>query len=183
MNTSSNGFELILDEVIKQKQVLEELEAENEALRQQLADLLAGKGISVDIQGHRYMLNFEDHISSTNVVSASATNNEIAEAPAPDTQISQPVEPVSDGSVAILNETPTPRDTSDDFLLEEFSGNGTPFPATASSFLEEALLEEFANAATHQMHVWNGPITNHPTLDEKEKASLRRELMGSFLLE
>jgi hypothetical protein len=31
--------------------------------------------------------------------------------------------------------------------------------------------------------VWSGPITNHPTLDEEEKETLRRELSGSFLLE
>jgi hypothetical protein len=189
MSTSGNSFELILEEVMKQKRVLEEMQAENEALRQQLAELRAGKGISIEIEGQRYLLNFEDHASSPDVVSELATKE--VPAPAPEVGPSLPAEPVSDGAeataatAAIQNETPAPalRDSSDDFLLEEVSDSGSPFPATASSFLEEAMLEEFANASTRQMNVWAGPITNHPTLDEREKATLRRELMGSFLLE
>ena len=55
-----------------------------------------------------------------------------------------------------------------------------------SSYLEEAMLDEFSAAATREMGqvaVWSGPITNPPTFDEKEKENLRRELSGSFLLE
>jgi len=179
---SSNSFEFILEEVLNQKRILEELQAENEALRQQLADMHAGKGISIDILGQRYVLSYEeDGVSSPELVAAITTHE------VPDAQPSQPIEPISDGETAFIDETPVPeralRDTSDDFLLEEISGDGTPFPATASSFLEEAMLEEFANATTRQMHVWTGPITDHPGLNEQEKASLRRELMGSFLLE
>ena len=197
MSTSGNSFELILEEVLKQKRVLEEMQAENEALRQQLADLRAGKGISIDILGQRYLFNIDGNASSSDVVSDAlnefsdtAIREVPALVPAPvATPPPVPVEPVSDGATAILNETPAPepRDTSDDFLLEEVSDDGSPFPTplpvTSSAFLEEALLEEFASATTRQMSAWSGPITNHPTLDEHEKATLRRELMGSFLLE
>jgi len=183
MSTSGNSFELILEEVLKQKRVLEEMQAENASLRQQLADLRAGKGILVDILGQRYLLDIDDHASLPNEVSEVGAR----EAPEPTSEVAQtaPIEPVSDGVAAIPNETPAPvlRDTSDDFLLEEVADNGSPFPATASSFLEETMLEEFANATTRQINVWSGPITDHPTLDEHEKATLRRELMGSFLLE
>jgi hypothetical protein len=197
MSTSTSSFELILEEVIKQKHVLEKLLEENEALRQQLADLRAGKGIAVDILGQRYLLSYEEPAAEPEAVSAS-TPDEITEVliPVPEASPSQapepvavePTAPVAEESPAIFNEEQAVgpqalRDTSDDFLLEEVSGDGTPFPATSSSFLEEAMLEEFANATTRQMHVWSGPITNHPTLDEKEKATLRKELMGSFLLE
>jgi hypothetical protein len=195
MNSSTSSFERILEEVIKQKQVLENLLAENEALRQQLADLRAGKGIAVEILGQRYLLSNETPPAEPEVKPAepeaatTATPDEVTEVlvPVPEASQSRPLEPVSavpvaEGSPAIFNEV-AHRDTSDDFLLEEVSGDGTPFPATPSSFLEEAMLEEFANATTRQMHVWSGPITNHPTLDEKEKAALRKELMGSFLLE
>lgn len=196
MSTSANtsSFELILEEVIKQKQVLEELLAENEALRQQLVDLRAGKGIAVEILGQRYLLTSEEPAAEPKVTSV-AMPDEITEVQIPvlEATPSQPlepvaVEPVAQASPAIFNEeqtigTQARRDTSDDFLLEEVSGDGTPFPATTASFLEEAMLEEFANATTRQMHVWNGPITNHPTLDDNEKATLRKELMGSFLLE
>ncbi len=57
---------------------------------------------------------------------------------------------------------------------------------TMSSYLEEAMLDEFSTAATQeigQVAVWSGPITNPQTFDEKEKENLRRELSGSFLLE
>lgn len=183
MSTSGNSFELILEEVLKQKRVLEEMQAENASLRQQLADLRAGKGISIDILGQRYLLDIDDHGSSPDELSDTGTR-EIPE-PAPEVAQTLSIEPISDGAAAIPNETPAPalRDTSDDFLLEEVSDSGSPFPATASTFLEETMLEEFANATTNQMNVWAGPITNHPTLDEHEKATLRRELMGSFLLE
>jgi hypothetical protein len=195
MSTSGNSFDLILQEVQKQKRVLEEMQAENQSLRQQLAELRAGKGISIDILGERFMLNSDGKASSPDVVSDAPnefTDTAIREVPAlmpaPSAPTSPvPVEPSSDGATAILNETPAPeaRDTSDDFLLEEVSDDGSPFPtpAPATAFLEEALLEEFASATTRQMSAWNGPITNHPTLDEHEKATLRRELMGSFLLE
>jgi hypothetical protein len=183
MNTSGNSFELILEEVIKQKRILEEMQAENESLRQQLADLRAGKGIIIDILGQRHMLNSADNASLPDADEVTS----LVPVPKRDAAPSHLVEPVSDGSTQKPDEALVPalRDGSDDFLLAEVSDNGslfsTPLPATAS--LEEALLEEFANAATRQMNVWSGPITNHPSLDEGEKAALRRELMGSFLLE
>lgn len=183
MSTSGTSFDLILEEVLKQKRVLEELQAENEALRQQLDDLRAGKGISIDIVGQLFSLHPEDQAPLPEAM-PDASQQEV-HTPSPEEVPSVAVGPVSEGVTAVLNEVPADeaRDSSGDFLLEEVSDNGTPFPATASSFLEEAMLEEFANASTHQMNVWSGPITDHPTLDEHEKASLRRELMGSFLLE
>ncbi len=42
---SSSGFDNIVEALIQQKQVLEDLQAENESLRHQLADLRAGHGI------------------------------------------------------------------------------------------------------------------------------------------
>jgi ABC-type phosphate/phosphonate transport system substrate-binding protein len=81
-----------------------------------------------------------------------------------------------------------------DFVIEDVSENEVPVQAgSSSSFLEDAMLSEFATASTRQMENWsgpitsnpipNGPITNNPDLDEEEKAALRRELMGSYILE
>lgn len=75
---------------------------------------------------------------------------------------------------------------SPSFLEEE-----VPQQATySSSFLEEVMLDEFAAAATSPMAVWTGPIApvskKQETLastEEEKKAALRRELMGSYLLE
>ncbi len=56
----------------------------------------------------------------------------------------------------------------------------TPMQPT---FLEEIMLDEFAAAATNPTAVWTGPIKKLETINEDQKAALRRELMGSFLLE
>src|SRR5947209_19882829 len=110
------------------------------------------------------------------------------QAPVPAAILTAQAETAQQETAAIPNEalsppseTPIP---SDDFLVEEVSENDALFPVPASStFLEEAMVYEFSAASTQQMGVWSGHITNHPTLDEDEKATLRRELMGSFLLE
>jgi hypothetical protein len=81
-----------------------------------------------------------------------------------------------------------------DFVIEDVAENGTPVTVGASSsFLEDALLAEFTTASSRHMGNWsgpitnspmpNGPITNNPNLDEEEKAALRRELLGSYILE
>ena len=64
----------------------------------------------------------------------------------------------------------------------EQTDTSVPVPTT-STFLEEALIDEFSSATTRQMSVWNGPTSSTSSLDEDAKAALRRELMGSFLLE
>ena len=65
------------------------------------------------------------------------------------------------------------------------------------TFLEEAMIDEFTSAATSPLAVWSGPpapshATQRPTpsepksqeeIDEEEKAALRHQLIGSFLLE
>lgn len=176
MNTNGNSFELILEEILNQKHVLEELQAENETLRQQLSALRAGQGIFIDILGHRIPLTSEMQEDSPDVISAVSTTDT-----APFLNSTPP--PVGEQPSREQEESLTPLPDSDKFLVEEVSESGTPLPVTSSSFLEEALLDEFSSATTRQMGVWGGPITNHPTLDENEKATLRRELSGSYLLE
>jgi cell division protein FtsB len=51
-----NNFEHIVQELVKQKHLMDQLEAENRDLRQQLANLRAGRGIFVDIAGSRFAL-------------------------------------------------------------------------------------------------------------------------------
>jgi hypothetical protein len=57
--------------------------------------------------------------------------------------------------------------------------NAAPQP----TFLEEIMLDEFAAAAANPTAIWTGPIKKLETINEDQKAALRRELMGSFLLE
>ena len=48
MKTSGSNFELIMQELLKQKQVLEDLQSENDELHRQLADVREGRGVFVE---------------------------------------------------------------------------------------------------------------------------------------
>ena len=56
MAMSDSSFDLILQELLHQQNFMENLEAENRELRQQIADLRVGKEIFVEILGHRFAL-------------------------------------------------------------------------------------------------------------------------------
>ena len=56
MKTIGSNFELIMQEVLKQKQLSEDLLSENDELHRQLAELRGGRGIFVDILGKRFPL-------------------------------------------------------------------------------------------------------------------------------
>lgn len=51
-----NTFDSMLEEVSKQKELMESLAQENRLLRQQLTDLRAGRGILLDIAGRHFAL-------------------------------------------------------------------------------------------------------------------------------
>lgn len=166
MKTSDNNFELILQEVLKQKQLLESLQSENVELNRQLSDLREGRGIFVEILGQRFPplgepVGFSPHAVST-------ANEDLS----------------LQATAEIQSETPA---TASELTVEEIPDDLPAYVApTMPSYLEEAMLDEFAAAATREMEqvaVWPGPITNPPGFDEKEKETLRRELSGSFLLE
>ena len=177
MKTSGSNFELIMQELLKQKQLLEDLQSENVELHRQLADLCEGRGVFVDIQGKRFPLI--DLLVSD--------------------RMDTPVTPIADLSLQETSEIlsgnlppsiPIPQTPSAvvDLSVEDVANEDLPtyMTPTASTYLEDAMLDEFSEAATREMgqvSVWSGPITNPPTFDEKEKENLRRELSGSFLLE
>jgi cell division protein FtsB len=65
-----NKFEQIAQELVKQKHLMDQLVAENRELRQQLAELRAGRGIFVEIAGSRFALRDDspsprDHLART----------------------------------------------------------------------------------------------------------------------
>jgi len=174
MNTSGSNFELIMQELLKQKQLLENLQSENDELHRQLAELREGRGIFVDILGKRFPL-VEVPVSDS--LNRTAT-------PVTELTLQETTENPSESSPSSLPETPVPAlESPVEEIQEDLPTYVTP---AMSSYLEEAMLDEFAAAATREMAqvaVWSGPITNPPTFDEKEKENLRRELSGSFLLE
>lgn len=174
MKTSGSNFELIMQEVLKQKQLLEDLLSENDDLHRQLSELREGRGIIVDVLGEHFPLVD---------VPISDSPDSIA-SPEADLSLQETTEILRESLSTSRTETPVPAFESS---VEEAQGDlPTYITPTMSTYLEEAMLDEFSAAATPEMGqaaVWSGPITNPPTFDEKEKENLRRELSGSFLLE
>lgn len=233
---SISSFDNILEALIQQKRVLEDMQAENEALRQQLADLRAGHGIFIDILGTRIPLATtsdvpivdgvsEENAPAINAIEETAPVPAVAaapeaendawlldtraiELPEPDLALQETTMVPATGSDLTLQPTVSissealqaaeqaePSPTAD-FEIEDVSENEgeSAVPAGSSaSFLEDAMLAEFATATNRQVGNWsgpitnspipNGPITNNPDLDEAAKAALRRELSGSYILE
>lgn len=62
-------FDQLAQEIFKQKQRMDQLEAENRELHRQIAELRAGRGIYVDISGSRFALRDgsspRDHLIGT----------------------------------------------------------------------------------------------------------------------
>jgi hypothetical protein len=172
------GFEQIAEEILKIKKRMEALQAENEELRQQLAELRDGRGIFLDILGQRFSLRSETGIASEpDTISSAVTTAIEEETPIPDS-------PTISISEISLPETPYP--------IEAVDEEDEAIPAEASPFLEEVLVDEFSSA-TNMSAIWDEPetlkqaaikrINAAQDIDEEQKAALRRALVGSFLLE
>jgi hypothetical protein len=174
MKTSGSNFELIMQELLEQKHLWENLQKENDELHRQLADLREGRDIFVDILSKRFPLVGEPVSDSPDAVATAGA----------DLSVEETNEVLSEALPSSVPETPIPAlEPPVEEGQEDLPTYVTP---TKSSYLEEAMLDEFSTAATREMGqvaVWNGPITNPPTFDEKEKENLRLELSGSFLLE
>jgi hypothetical protein len=186
-----SGFELIAQELLKQQQHMQMLDAENRDLRRQLADLRAGYGIFIEIEGQRFPLEGEILLPQPMTV---ATEQE--DLPTPRTTTSLPEAPAPVVSADEAADTEGEEEEELIPVVESISAEATPVEVASSleeeeseqeapTFLEEIMLDEFAAAATSPMAVWNGPVNKQEgePIDEEQKATLRRELMGSFLLE
>ena len=159
-----SNFDLIAQELLRHQKIMEEMEAENLWLRQELASLRAGRGIFLEIEGKRIPLII-------------ATDS----APQMPQQIEQtvPTQPT-----VIVAETPARQQSTTIPLPVEEEPK-----VERASFLEEIMIDEFSAALTSPTAIWQGPVQkremfNKPEqIDEDEMAALRRDLMGSFLLE
>jgi hypothetical protein len=184
-----SNFDLITQELLKQQRLMEELEEENEELRRQLADLRAGRGIFVEICGQRFMLETEGFVlsleaapllpdvvsASPDVVSASAEQNSASPDEAALAIASSPTQAMASVPLQEAAEA-APQDTEEEQSEQDEE-------ALTPTFLEEIMLDEFATAMTRPMAVWTGPAKQSEDNEEERKAALRRELMGSYLLE
>jgi len=156
MNSNDSTFELIMQELLKQKHRLDELAKENQELRSQLAEL-RGRGISIDILGQRF---------------------------SPDVDISEPLAksqrlPVRDQAADKAIYTTSTLDAS---LNQHHQDGEESILSPSPAFLEEMIFDELASAATSPLAIWNDSATGSSLQAEEEKAMLRNELTDSYLL-
>lgn len=176
---SGSYFDLIAQEVDKQKRQMEVMLEENRALRRQLTELRAGHGIFVEVCGKRFALDYGS-ISSQSTATPKPVPASAQTQILPDTLLEYDALP----SAPELS-TPPPIEE----LSEEEAAEPVPVmseePKPIATFLEEIMIDEFVAASTSPMAVWGGPPaqTDKKKTAEEENAALRRELMGSYLLE
>lgn len=211
---SDGSFDLILQELLHQQEIMENLEAENRELLQQLADLRAGRAIFVEINGSLFSLISEVE-NTGNIAAPIESFPTAALVPVSVEQEKAPVfatpemagavdqqSVVEDAEAVAFEQQPTMN-----FLLDNEE------PVSAFPFLQDTVEEEASAIATNKMAIWGeSPTTPFPPvassqpvvdlrtepiqkpvspdqyqhaapIDEDEKAVLRRELIGSFLLE
>jgi hypothetical protein len=175
MSMSDSSFEFILQALHSQRQRLEELQAENSELHQQLTALRNGHGIFVEILGTRFALvETQPGEMQASTMIQDAPTMEIAQT------ITAPAMPT-------IPETPRTLEPVEEHIAlqeqatEEISRSLSPAP----SFLEEVDEDDFLSTVTSPIAIWSGAETNprQKNVAEDENAALRRQLIGSFLLE
>ena len=187
-----SSFDLIAQELLKHKKIMDQMERENRELRRQLADLRAGHGFFIEIDGQRFSLPAEAIASTQAPTQPSPTEPRVEEqAEAQPTR-----EFLQRPSAAKQNETSrqtqqlvmdAPEITS---ILpiqnEEESAPQEQEPVTTSpTFLEEVMIDEFTAAATSPLSVWSTPKQEQKpeATEDEELELLRQQLIGSYLLE
>jgi hypothetical protein len=194
---TENHFDQIAQAILKQKQLMDSLEAENHELRTQIADLRSGRGIFIDLRGSRFALRNDSSLpqtctASSAPTSASPSTSTVATSTPPATPVfNQSI--VEAPTAAIAEVTPQPQEQSvTEQVLPSNNNADNKSSSGEPTFLEEIMIDEFANALTSPNAVWQDPTekkqsTPQPKpqdpINEKQKETLRRELMNSFLLE
>jgi len=186
---SVGNFDSISQALLVQKQRMDQLAQENHELRRQMSDLLEARGIFVEICGRRFALQV-DQVSMPTINTTILTPAPLPAVAKPMTSVlqatssDQPAISVTEEVTlaAEVDETPTnslpqPAPSTPDMLDDQ---EAKPTPTT---FLEEMMFDEFALAATVPITAWSDLGKKPEAIDEDEKAALRRELVGSFLLE
>ena len=163
---NNEGFDLIMQELLKCQQTMELLQAENRELRQQLADLRAGRGICIEIDRQCFALNTSPieqiPIQASDTLSSSSASQQAG---------------------LLVADEPT---MANPRVLPSQSDEQAK--AHSSTFLEEAMISEFASAMASPLTLLQDPINQQEDPKQKkskeeQKAVLRRDLMGSYLLD
>jgi len=168
---SSNSFDLITQELLGQRRTMEILQAENRELRQQLTDLRTGRGIFIEISGKRFALNASFISQASSIQSSSSVLQEASPSIA-----DEPTTAISKVLPAKAAKSVSP------------SQNSKRAETASSTFLEEVMIGEFASAMASPSTLLHDPIKQQEEhkqekSEEEQKALLRRDLMGSYLLD
>jgi hypothetical protein len=192
-----SSFDLIAQELLKHKKMMEQMEQENRELRRQLADLRAGRGFFIEIDGQRFSLPVEAIASPQ--VSATASQSSSTEPLVEEQVIAQPTTEIPQSPV-VAEQNETARQTQQ-LVIDELEIQPTSIlprqteeettqqqqePAIASpTFLEEVMIDEFTVATTSPLSVWSAPKQEQKPEDseDEELKLLREQLIGSYLLE
>ncbi len=189
-----SSFDLIGQELLKHKKIMEQMERENRELRRQLADLRAGHGFFIEIDGQRFSLPVEATASTQAPTQPSPTEplvEEQAEAQPAREFLQQPVAAKQNETARqtqqLVMDAPEIQPTSIlPLQTEEEPASQEQEPTTTSpTFLEEVMIDEFTAAATSPLSVWSAPKQEQkPEASEDEELELlRQQLIGSYLLE
>lgn len=171
---SSNSFELITQELLKQQQIMNILQAENRELCQQLVDLRTGRGIFIEINGKRFALNAS--FISEEFFARQSSSSETQEA---NSVVAE------EATIAISKVVRT--DTAKS--VSPSQNDNQPEIRAATTFLEEAMISEFASAMNDSPQTVLQDLPNQQQEHKQEKREeeqmvvLRRDLMGSYLLD
>ncbi|GAC1626448.1 MAG: hypothetical protein NVS4B7_16280 [Ktedonobacteraceae bacterium] len=193
---SDISFDLIAQELLRQKHSMEQMEQENYELRHQLSDLRAGSGIFIEISDRRFSLvsEFSDPLQVTSSEITISTEDPESQQESMGATEQRAALENTEKFFMMVPETPRPPmnflvdDEGEETQLEDQMTQTTQTTQTTSTtFLEEAMIDEFTSAGT-------GPSVVVPVLHqeqetksenatEEEMAALRHQLIGSYLLE
>lgn len=157
----NNTFDLLIEELHKQHQTMLQLQAANRKLQSEITALQAGQGIFIEIDGQRIALNLPTMVQTQ----APTPTPPTPVAPAPNTV----PDTISDAPTISMPEIPVNKTTAPE----------TPTKQASSSFLEDAMIDEFSSAMNSSTVIQQESKLS----TDEQKAVLRRQLMGSYILE
>lgn len=186
----NSNFENIAQEILRQKRLMEALEAENKELRRQLTDLREARGIFIEICGNRFPLKAEEEHTSPQIPQISAVSQQdLSNKPEKDSAPSLPLTPsephkalhsnrmIADAPTAAI--TKLPRQDAQDIIFHDEEDDRANLPSAIEKAIQEELMP--AKAAPVSARARSARQAELPT--EERQAILRQELAGSFLLE
>lgn len=183
-----SSFDLIAQEIQKQYHIMEEMKAENRKLHQQLTDLRAGQGIFLEISGTRLALEvpIAPTASLPPAQPTASTPTETSRPPQNAKKSGEEQVPTADQANSKITTSLRKQAMAPDTANVSPQGvetKGVETTRRPSTFLEEIMLDEFESALTAPIAIEQGQEQKSEISEEKKKAALRHELIGSFLLE